>query len=127
MDEFSILRVFVALLLVLGLIALSGWLTKRSGLSGKLSKQSQLRVVSKQPLGPKSSLIVVDVPGAQLVLGVTPTNINLLHTIECDTGLSVVSGMEQPSAAPHSKEFSSVLARFIPQARRPGTQEQSLS
>lgn len=85
MGEVAILRVIGALALVLLLVLLCGWLAKRSGLSGAAGKASLLRISSRMSLGARSSIVIVDVPQARLVLGVTPNSINLLHTLPADT------------------------------------------
>lgn len=128
MDELSVSRVVVALLLVIGLIVISGWLAKRSGLSGRLTANTQVRVVSKQTLAARSSIVVVEVPGAQLILGVTPASIQVLHTIACETGLSVVTSQARTqSEAETKKDFSAVLSRLMRAPCAPSQQDRPAS
>nr|WP_246429139.1 flagellar biosynthetic protein FliO [Pseudoxanthomonas broegbernensis] len=70
---------FLALLLVLGLILGLAWLLRR--LPGGLRTAEGLRVVGSLPLGAKERLVVVEVGGRQLLLGVTSAGISLLHDL----------------------------------------------
>lgn len=75
----------VALVGVLALIAGLAWLLKRLPGTG-LRHNGQLRVVASLAMGQRERLLVVDVAGQQLLLGVTATGISKLHTL--DTPLS---------------------------------------
>ncbi|WP_298171572.1 flagellar biosynthetic protein FliO [Acidithiobacillus sp.] len=78
----AILQLFSALILVLLLFFGVIWLLKhlQPGLaSGQLGG---MRVVSSLPLGTRERLLLVQVGEQQLLLGVTPAGITLLHTLE---------------------------------------------
>lgn len=70
--------------LVFGLIAILvlifglAWLVKRMGQGGLLG-HNQMKIVAAMPLGTRERLLVVDVAGQQLLLGLTATQINTLH------------------------------------------------
>jgi flagellar protein FliO/FliZ len=74
---------------IIALIPLALWLLKRSPLGGASSGAGSMRSVSSLPLSNTHRLLTVEVgQGDQrrwLVLGVTPHNINLLHTMEPPT------------------------------------------
>lgn len=57
----SYLRFVLALLLVLGLIAILAWLLRRFGLGGAMrgSSQRRLQVVETTPIGPRHRLVLV--------------------------------------------------------------------
>jgi len=80
MNEAALLRVALGLALVVAAILLCAWLARRAGLlqrsGGKL-----LRQVAYLPLGPRASVVVVQVEQTWLVLGVTGGQINLLHSL----------------------------------------------
>jgi flagellar protein FliO/FliZ len=59
MDGESYLRFILALLLVLGLLALAAFLLRRSGLAPKLSRSRRLAVLESLPLGPRHRLMLV--------------------------------------------------------------------
>ncbi|PPT42184.1 flagellar biosynthetic protein FliO [Xanthomonas arboricola] len=76
----SLFGAVFALLLVLALIVGLGWLLKRMPGSGFRSTEG-LRVVTSLAVGAKERVVVVEVNGQQLLLGVTAGGINTLHTL----------------------------------------------
>ena len=77
----GLLQWLVSCFLVNGLILLLAWLLKKSRLVPAMA-QNQLRVISALPLGNREKLLVVKVGEQQVLLGMTPTNINLLCQLE---------------------------------------------
>lgn len=76
------LRVLVALGAVLGLM---WFLQRRIGAakgSGRRSAGRTLSVVSRQSVGQKASVVVIDAGDRRFLLGVTEHSINVLHTGE---------------------------------------------
>jgi flagellar protein FliO/FliZ len=72
------LRVVVALGAVLGLM---WFLQRRLGKStGRRRADRALTIVSRQSLGQKASVVVVDAAGQRFLLGVTEHAVNVLHT-----------------------------------------------
>ncbi|MDK1328783.1 flagellar biosynthetic protein FliO [Arthrobacter sp. zg-Y1143] len=73
------LRVLVSLGAVLGLL---WWLQRRfSKVAGTdRGEQVPIRVVSRQPITPKASVVVVETGGQRFLLGVTEGAVNVLHT-----------------------------------------------
>lgn len=71
---FLTLRVVLALAAVFGLI---WWLKRRVG-SAVGQANAVLTVVTRRPLGQKSSVAVVDFNGRRLLLGVSETAVNVL-------------------------------------------------
>jgi flagellar protein FliO/FliZ len=59
MDGESYLRFILALLLVLGLLALAAVLLRRSGLGPKLSRSRRLAVLESLQVGPKHRLLLI--------------------------------------------------------------------
>ena len=68
------------LLVVLAVLLLCVWLLKRVGNMSRLAGQGALRVRGTYHLGPKERVMLVDVEGIRLLLGVTPSGIQTLHT-----------------------------------------------
>ena len=71
---------FLALVLVVALILALAWLLKKLPGAG-LKALPGLRVVASLAVGPKERVVLVDVGGQQLLLGVTQHNVSLLHTL----------------------------------------------
>ncbi len=70
----------MALLMVLALIVGLGWLLKR--LPGSSFRQAEgLKVVASLNVGAKERVVVVEVNGQQLLLGVTAGGISTLHQL----------------------------------------------
>jgi flagellar protein FliO/FliZ len=59
MDFDLYLRFALALILVLGLIALLAWLLRRFGMGVKMSKGRRLNIVEAQMLGPRHRLMLI--------------------------------------------------------------------
>ncbi|WP_256776961.1 MULTISPECIES: flagellar biosynthetic protein FliO [unclassified Stenotrophomonas] len=74
----SMFGAVLALLAVLALIVGLGWLLKRMPGSGFRPAEG-LRVVASLNVGAKERVVVVEVNGEQLLLGVTTGGINTLH------------------------------------------------
>lgn len=77
----EVLSLGTSLVLVVGLILVIGWLYARAqGIRG--GNNGAISIVAAQSLGPKERILVVDVAGEQLVLGMTPTQIRTLHVLK---------------------------------------------
>ncbi|MAA76346.1 MAG: flagellar biosynthetic protein FliO [Salinisphaeraceae bacterium] len=74
-------QVFISLMLVLAVLIGTLWLLRR--LQGGLSFSSQgLRVAGGLSLGGKERVVVLDVNGQLLLLGVSPGGVTLLQALE---------------------------------------------
>jgi len=80
MTEPALLRMALGMVFVIVLILACAWLARRSGLlqrqNGKL-----LRQVDHLPLGPRASIVVVEIQDTWLVVGMTPGQMTTLHTL----------------------------------------------
>jgi len=96
-----------ALLLVLALIVGLGWLLKRMPGSG-FRPSAGLKLVASLPLGAKERVVVVEVGGQQLLLGVTAGGINALHRLD--------EALPSPPSLPDFKklpDFAQLLAQKL--------------
>lgn len=75
----GMLTVLLSLVLILGGFALVAWLARRylPGMGG----QGGVRVVGATMVGPRERVVVVEVEGVRLVLGVGGGQVRLLHTL----------------------------------------------
>lgn len=80
MTEAAVLRLIVSLVFIVFLILAAAWLTRREGWL-RNGSQASLKVLGSQSLGARAYVALVEVDDARLVLGVTPNNISLLHTL----------------------------------------------
>ncbi|MBS0455147.1 MAG: flagellar biosynthetic protein FliO [Proteobacteria bacterium] len=81
----SLLQAVLGMACVLGLILACAWVARRFGLQ-RLGGGHVVKVVSSTSVGQRERVVVVDVAGQWLVLGVTPHNINTLHTLPAQAG-----------------------------------------
>lgn len=80
---FSFIKMISALAVVLGLMIGAAWLLKRIGArTGMGIPDGQLiKVISSSYIGPKNSIVVVEVLGELLVVGISGTQMTLLASI----------------------------------------------
>jgi flagellar protein FliO/FliZ len=82
MDDSAVLalRVLVSLGVVLGLL----WWLQRRLIRGHASTgpEAPIRVLSRQVISPKASVVVLETGGQRFLLGVTESTVNVLHTSE---------------------------------------------
>lgn len=80
MDDSAVmaLRVLVSLGVVLGLL----WWLQRRLIRGRASTgaEAPIRVLSRQVISPKASVVVLETGGQRFLLGVTEASVNVLHT-----------------------------------------------
>ncbi|CAM5790185.1 flagellar biosynthetic protein FliO [Castellaniella caeni] len=81
MDQGQLLRVILSLLFILGLLLALAWAARRGGWLRQSTHGTQLRILGTQSLGARCSITVVQVEDSRLVLGVTPQQVTLLHTL----------------------------------------------
>ena len=87
---------------MLAILALA-WLLKRLQ-SGAISGSAHLKVVASLPVGPRERVLLVDVAGTQVLLGVTAQQITALHRFRAQ----VVA-----PEAPGSGDFATRLRQAI--------------
>ena len=66
---------------ILLLILLAGWVVKRLGFAPQRRNSALLKVTASCQVGQRERVVVVEVDNTWLVLGVTPTQITPLHTL----------------------------------------------
>ena len=87
-------QVFLGLLAIIALIFAIAWFVRRFG-QGTLLASAEMRIVASLPLGTRERVVVVEVGQQQLILGVTPQQINTLHSF--DTPVLGKRSPKQPS------------------------------
>ena len=69
---------FLAVLIVLGLVAGLAWLLRRGSLGALAGRGGAINVETAVALGERRSLVIVSVEGRRLLLGLTPTSMSLV-------------------------------------------------
>lgn len=80
MTESAVLRLVLSLFLIIVLILAGAWLTRRAGWLRGGANQT-IKLIGSQSLGSRAYVALVEVENTRLVLGVTATQISLLHTL----------------------------------------------
>ena len=78
----SAVQMVLGLAVVIGLLLASLWLIKR--LSAPRGAAAGLKVLGAAPVGPRERVVLVEIAGKVLVLGVTSGNVSALHTLSAD-------------------------------------------
>ena len=110
----SVETLFIALrvLVVLGVIVSLLWFVQRRVTKGRTSARRRrgnaVTVVGRQGIGPKASVVVVDVDGNRFVLGVTERQVSVLHTADRpqDADVTPIKPLRQVEAATGTTDLS---------------------
>lgn len=113
METFSlVLRVLVSLGAVLALV---WWFQRRLTRGVRASGAEPLvRVVTRQAISPKASVVVVDSEGRRFLLGVTETSVNVLHSAETGTETGIETRAETGTDAGTSTDAGTGPAAVPP-------------
>lgn len=100
----SLVQLLLGLLLVIGLIFLLAWLMRRVQQIGPRGGQV-IKIVASQALGPRDRLVLVQVGGEQILLGLSAGRITPLHVMDEPVHL--------PDGEPASAEFAQRLMELL--------------
>ena len=80
----AVLQVSIALAVILAMIFAAAWLLRRVGGGEGLRGRSVIRVVATAPIGARERLMLVEVHGQQMLLGVTASQVTALTRFGAD-------------------------------------------
>ena len=107
----SIGSLLLVLAILLAMVFAARWLMQRRPQGGR-----RLRFVEAMALGSRDKILLIEVDGKSLLLGVTAHNIRLLTELDAqDLASSPVSQQETSAVAAQpglSKQFSQLLGRY---------------
>ncbi len=106
-----LLQVSGALFGIIAFILIIAWIAKRFGVAGKTAAGRGLKVSASTTLGPRERVVIVDVEDARLVLGVTASNINVLHKLP-PAPVTAEANAETPA------DFQSVMKSLLKRSGR---------
>ncbi|MBK4348673.1 FliO/MopB family protein [Lacisediminihabitans changchengi] len=94
---FAVLRVILSLAVVVGLL----WMVQRRLTKGSKSVRNAklVRVVTRQGIAQKASVVVIDVEGHRFLLGVTEHSVTVLNTTELPAEVTVSEPVSAPGSA----------------------------
>ena len=73
---------FLAISIVLALVTALAWLFRRGSLGGLTRRGGAINVETAVALGERRSLVIVSVEGRRLLLGLTPTTMQLVTELQ---------------------------------------------
>jgi flagellar protein FliO/FliZ len=76
------MNAFLAVLIVLGLVAALAWLLRRGTLGALTGRGGAITVETAVALGERRQLVIVAVEGRRLLLGLTPTTMQLVTELK---------------------------------------------
>lgn len=104
-DAGSLGGLVASLLLIVGLILALGWLARRMpGFGGGAASKNGLRLVASLPVGARERVVVVEVGGTQLLLGVGNGAVRTLHTLDVPLP-ETATGTQSPFAQVLAQHF----------------------
>lgn len=80
----NMLQLSAGLLSVLALIGLTAWIVKKIGIH-PASKPGILKIIASANIGQRERVVLTEIEGTWLVLGVAPGHVSLLHRIDKHT------------------------------------------
>mgnify|MGYP001589086303 FL=1 len=106
----SVVQVVVGLAAVLALVGAAAWLLKRfSALRGTGS--GLIRIVGGAAVGQRERIVLVEVGGTWLLVGVAPGQVRTLHTMPRSES-AIAPGAPTPAPAPTDAGFANWLRRM---------------
>ncbi|MGF1707940.1 flagellar biosynthetic protein FliO [Enterovibrio baiacu] len=105
----SLATTLAALLAVIGLIFALAWLLKRMKVPALMGAKPGLKVISQLPLGQRERVMVLDVNGEQVLIGVTSQQITLLKSLDTPMG-DAKSDVKSTNASPKTSDANSAFS-----------------
>lgn len=96
------LNLILGLLFLLAIVIAGWWLVRRAG-GLQIKQGTGLRIVAGITVGPRERVVVIEIAGEQMLLGVAPGQVNLLHRFE------------EPVIAAGSDDFASKIRQIMQQ------------
>ncbi len=106
----ELVRVILSLVGIIAMIVVAGWLTRRMqrrpGAGGR-----RIRCVESFAVGTRDRLLLLDVDGKRMLIGMGAGGMRALHVYE---GAAPADDDRPPFASPAKPAFADMLARFRP-------------
>jgi len=115
----GVLQALAGLAAVLALVMVLAWIARRFGLQAP-RMGSAVKVVGGVMLTPKERVVVVEVQGTWLVLGVAPGKVNMLHALPAEID-EPDDAADSESAIPFADRLRDSLARRFGAKPSPST------
>ena len=97
----ELMSLAASLIVVVGVIVGFGWLYSRARSFGGGGNSDVINVVASRPLGAKERLLLVEIAGQQLLVGMTASQVQTLHVF--DTPVTTPAASVPPGFASRLK------------------------
>ncbi len=100
----SILKMLSALAVVIGIMLATVWVIRKfMGRTGQDAAEGQaIRILSTRSLGPKSNLMLIDVLGQTILIGVTAGQISMITAVTDEDALDRLQALQADDRANRS-------------------------
>jgi flagellar protein FliO/FliZ len=105
-------KIAFALLVIVGVIFLCAWLIRRWGPGGGAFSQ-RIKLIAAKAVGTKERVVIVEVEGTWLVLGVSAGGISKLHELPADKAAPAPAGPVGPMGDTFAKRFAAALKQNL--------------
>lgn len=109
----SMAQATLALMLVLIAVFAAAWFLKRLRKFGGASGAQGIEVVSQAALGAKERAVLIKVGGTHVLVGVTPSQVNLLHVLDANAIPPSAPVISTDATAPAVPNFKSLLKKSL--------------
>lgn len=117
-------KVSATLIFIIVLILACAWLFRRIGNAWLPKTANRIHVITSSSLGGKERIVVVDVEGKRLVLGVGPGSVNCLSAAEIPADEHTEGEAADAEKAAISSPFARIFSKY---AATPGNKQQHTS
>lgn len=104
-------QILISFLVVIGFIFFMAWLMRRSGRFGHGSGQV-IKIISSMSLGMREKILVIEVGGVNIVVGVAPGQIRALHVLE---GEDKIPDKDDMNNRVENRGFKQLIDKFSKQ------------
>ena len=106
----SLAQVTLSLLLVLAAVFAAAWVVRRLRGMGKFGNNA-IEILADAPLGTKERAVLIQVGKQQLLLGVAPGQVTMLHVLQ--EPIVVDRGLAADGADKNKPDFKAILKRSV--------------
>jgi len=105
-----VIQILISFLIVISFIFFLAWLMRRTGRFGYGNKQV-IKIKSSMSLGMREKILLIEVGGVNIVVGVAPGQIRTLHVLD---GMAEVNEIDVNSRV-ENKGFKQIIEKFSKQ------------
>ena len=103
------LQIVVSFVAVIGFILLLAWLMRRTGRFG-VENNNILKVISSMSLGMREKILLIEVEGVNIVVGIAPGHIRTLHVYEKNKNSE---HQDERKASKDGGGFKQIMAKYL--------------